>query len=82
MLKSVFQILKRFENLQNIFAHNSFSPAFFQAVKVIKANHKGKYTPVFLLDHSPIHRLINIQFVYFKNVLHTFYFSVQKLKTV
>ena len=27
----------------------------YQAAKVIAANHEGKYKPVFLLDHSPIH---------------------------
>ena len=33
-----------------------FYPNFsFQAADIIKANHNGKYTPLFVLDHSPIH---------------------------
>ena len=25
---------------------------------VVKMNHQGKYTPVFVLDHSPIHKFM------------------------
>ena len=33
-------------------------PDFLQAADIIEANHKGKYKPVFLIDHSPIHRYV------------------------
>ena len=38
------------------------STFFIQAAKIVQRNTKGKYTPVFLTDHSPIHRYL---FVFF-----------------
>ena len=31
-------------------------PDFLKAAEIVKTNHNGKYKPVFLIDHSPIHR--------------------------
>ena len=30
----------------------------FIIADIVKCNHKGKYTPVFVLDHSPIHKFM------------------------
>ena len=39
-----------------LFAFQIF--VFLQAAKIVQVNTNGKYVPVFLTDHSPIHRCV------------------------